>query len=118
MRAAHEQGGHGPTWRRRVGEALHPGPFRLLSANVTSWGSAGKCLKESGADLICAQEARIRREDLEEVSAAAKVWGYTMHLAGDTPDGALLAMAARRDAVAVRVHPLPQGMAGLADGRV
>eukprot|EP00974_Lingulodinium_polyedra_P028359 2735119-Lingulodinium_polyedra.AAC.1 len=102
---------------RRVGEARHPGPFRLLSANVTSWGSAGKCLKESGADLICAQEARIRREDLEEVSAAAKVWGYSMHLAGDTPDCALLAVAARRDAVAVRVHPLPQGMAGLAEGR-
>eukprot|EP00974_Lingulodinium_polyedra_P011409 1100999-Lingulodinium_polyedra.AAC.1 len=47
-------------------------PFRLLSASVTSWGSIGKCLKESGADLVCAREARIRRGDFEEVASAAK----------------------------------------------
>eukprot|EP00974_Lingulodinium_polyedra_P074213 7191973-Lingulodinium_polyedra.AAC.1 len=27
-------------------------------------------------------------------------------------------MAARRDKAAIRVHPLPEGMAGLAEGRV
>eukprot|EP00974_Lingulodinium_polyedra_P030178 2905340-Lingulodinium_polyedra.AAC.1 len=45
----------GPSWMLRIGEASHPGPprptaFRLVSANITSWGSAAKCITRAGAD--------------------------------------------------------------------
>eukprot|EP00974_Lingulodinium_polyedra_P014933 1445302-Lingulodinium_polyedra.AAC.1 len=39
----------GECWMLRIGEASRPGPprpaaFRLASAKITSWGSAGKCI--------------------------------------------------------------------------
>eukprot|EP00974_Lingulodinium_polyedra_P025361 2452571-Lingulodinium_polyedra.AAC.1 len=64
----------------RIGEARHPGPFRLVSANVTSWGSAGKCMAKTGADLLCIQEARIRARDAEAAAGVARAHGYDLHL--------------------------------------
>eukprot|EP00974_Lingulodinium_polyedra_P027808 2686224-Lingulodinium_polyedra.AAC.1 len=61
----------------RIGEASHPGPdartaFRLVSANITSWGAAAKCITRARADVLCIQEARIRSPDAEAATALAR----------------------------------------------
>eukprot|EP00974_Lingulodinium_polyedra_P007187 681976-Lingulodinium_polyedra.AAC.1 len=56
----------------RIGEARHPGPFRLVSADITSWGSVGKCIARSGVDLVCPQEARIRGREVEAAAGVAR----------------------------------------------
>eukprot|EP00974_Lingulodinium_polyedra_P059888 5772172-Lingulodinium_polyedra.AAC.1 len=67
----------------RIGEASHPGPaaraaFRLVSANITSWGAAAKCITKAKADVLCLQEARIRAPDAEAAAALARSRGYDL----------------------------------------
>eukprot|EP00974_Lingulodinium_polyedra_P043393 4166255-Lingulodinium_polyedra.AAC.1 len=58
----------------RIGELRHPGPrpFWFVSANITSWGSAAKCITQLGVDLLCLQEAWIQHRDREAAGALAR----------------------------------------------
>eukprot|EP00974_Lingulodinium_polyedra_P068625 6646235-Lingulodinium_polyedra.AAC.1 len=93
----------GHRWMLRIGEAARPGPgartaVRLVSANITSWGAAAKCITKADADVLCLQEARIRAPDAEAAVALARSRGYDLLIGRGTADGALLAAAARRGA--------------------
>jgi hypothetical protein len=64
--------------------------------NITSWCAAHRGLAAAGADVICAQEARIHVDDVEAAKAAARASGTELTVGTPNADGVhLLAFAAR-----------------------
>eukprot|EP00974_Lingulodinium_polyedra_P060009 5783029-Lingulodinium_polyedra.AAC.1 len=59
----------------RIGEAKHPGPTRepvtlsCMTANVTSFYTAGKWIEKSTADVLLLQETHVTVEGVRSAAA-------------------------------------------------
>ena len=60
----------------QVGEAAHPGPLRLVTANVTSFLTQGDVISDFDADILCLQETRLSEFGQRDMSRKYEEQGW------------------------------------------
>ena len=89
-------------------------PFRLCTANVTSWRRW--CALRAHADVLLLQEARVKPEDVQELQRESLREGWAA-LPGQVVDGVHLLLALCRTS-AVQMREVPMAEVGRHAGRM